>query len=75
MEGVPLLGLEYLVEVESHQGTRSPTLCLLCAKELLQPRDLASHCSSPTHRLQYLEAFFPVVRRKFARVPDLRSSC
>ena len=33
---------------------------------------MKSHLLSPSHRLRYLESFFPTVRRKFAKVPNIK---
>ena len=72
-EGVkePLIGLEYLVEVrEDGFRTNPKIICLLCSKEI-QASSIVGHLLSATHRLAYLEAFFPIARRKFSRVPNL----
>jgi len=70
-----LLGLEYLVELQESEtdlrGTRAINYCLLCDEEWWR-RDLVKHMTSPSHRLAYLDSFFPTVRRKFCRVPNLR---
>ena len=34
--------------------------------------EVKSHLISPSHRLRYLESFFPTVRVKFAKVPNIK---
>ena len=73
MKGVkePVIGLEYLVEVrEEGYRTNPKTLCLLCSKDT-QASSMVGHVLSASHRLKYLESFFPIAARKFAKVPNL----
>ena len=73
MEGVrePVIGLEYLLEVrEEGYRTNPKVLCLLCSKEVMAT-NIVAHVLSATHRLKYLESFFPIARRKFSKVPNL----
>lgn len=70
--GAALLGLEYLVEVREQEHGQWPVArCLLCHKEVALA-NLVGHVTSASHRLAYLEAFFPIVRRKFLRVANLK---
>ncbi len=43
-----------------------PRLQVLTLTEVIQ------HLLSASHRLRYLECFFPSVRRKFAKVPNIK---
>ena len=51
------------------QASRPSTLCLLCNNKELPFGNVINHLTSATHRLNYLEAFFPIVSRKFSKVP------
>jgi len=67
----PVIGVEYLIEIREDGYRSNPAvLCLLCSKEL-ECSSARGHLTSATHRLLYLECFFPIVRRKFAKVPNL----
>ena len=50
------------------QASRPATLCLLCNNKELPFGNAANHVTSATHRLNYLEAFFPIVSHKFSKV-------
>jgi len=66
-----VIGVEYLIEIREDGYRSNPAvLCLLCSKEL-ECSSVRGHLTSATHRLLYLECFFPIVRRKFAKVPNL----
>jgi len=68
-----VIGVEYLVEIREDGYRSNPVvICMLCSKELVSS-SVGGHITSPTHRLAYLECFFPIVRRKFAKVPNLNS--
>ena len=66
-----VIGLEYLLEIREDGYRSNPVvICLLCNKEF-QASTIMGHIYSATHRLTYLECFFPIARRKFAKVPNL----
>ena len=66
-----VIGLEYQLEIrEDYHRSNPSVVCLLCAKECMASAFMA-HVYSPTHRLRYLESFFPIARSKFAKVPNL----
>ena len=39
---------------------------------MLDLAEMVQHLLSASHRLRYLECFFPIVRRKFAKVPNIK---
>ena len=60
-----VIGLEYLLEVREEGYRSNPAvICLLCSKET-QANSARGHVLSATHRLTYLECFFPIVRYGF----------
>ena len=66
-----VIGLEYLLEVRGDGTRTNPTvICLLCNKES-HAHSIMGHVYSPSHRLRYLQSFFPIARQKFAKVPNL----
>jgi hypothetical protein len=40
--------------------------------QVLTLTEVIQHLLSASHRLRYLECFFPSVRRKFAKVPNIK---
>eukprot|EP00092_Neocalanus_flemingeri_P001633 GFUD01001743.1.p1 GENE.GFUD01001743.1~~GFUD01001743.1.p1 ORF type:complete len:1274 (+),score=352.69 GFUD01001743.1:59-3880(+) len=66
-----VIGVEYLVEIREDGYRSNPAvICMLCSKEI-ECSAVKGHITSATHRLTYLECFFPIVRRKFAKVQNL----
>ena len=74
--GSPLIGLEYLVEVREQGAGQPASLCLLCSKEI-PLANIVNHASYPTHRLQYLECFYPIgsLPRCSSSLPGTSCSC
>lgn len=56
--------------IQVGQASRPATLCLLCNNKELPFGNAVNHVTSATHRLNYLEAFFPIVSLKFSKVPE-----
>ena len=56
--------------IQVGQASRPATLCLLCNNKELPFGNAINHVTSATHRLNYLEAFFPIVSLKFSKVPE-----
>lgn len=53
---VPFTGLEYLLELSSHDKQEPAYLCVLCEKRG-DPRTIMDHITSYKHRLKYLVKF------------------
>lgn len=49
----PLIGLEYLLELNMHDDKEPGYLCILCEKRG-DPRTIMDHITSYKHRLKYL---------------------
>ena len=67
---VPLIGLEYLVEIIQGPNVDPTYECLLC-KTTLESKDVISCVVSARHRLKYLEKFYPTAHEKFDLEPNL----
>merc|ERR1712029_777753 len=66
----PLIGIEFLVEVEPGSNGPDPTYrCELCFTTLKHGEVITDLISS-AHRLNYLDRYYPVVYQKFQKVPD-----
>lgn len=60
IQNVPLVGLEYFVEMTDSDETRY--VCLLCPdKRPIQASSVESHVTNPNHRAKYLGLHFPKV--------------
>ena len=69
-EDVPLIGLEYLVEIIQGPNVDRTYECLLC-KTTLESKDVISCVVSARHRLKYLEKFYSTAHQKFDLEPNL----
>ena len=67
---VPLIGIEYLVEI-IHEPDRTYE-CLLCMTTL-DSKDVISDVGSAKHRLKYLEKFYSTAHKKFDLEPNIEN--
>jgi hypothetical protein len=67
---VPLIGLEYLVEIIQGPNVDPTYECLLC-KTTLESKDVISCVVSARHRLKYLEKFYSTAHKKFDLEPNI----
>lgn len=64
----PLIGLEYVLELNEDYEKESAYVCMLCDKKG-DPRTVMAHLVSYMHRLKYLERHFPITFNAINSLP------
>ncbi|XP_026284251.2 uncharacterized protein CG7065-like [Frankliniella occidentalis] len=64
----PLIGLEYVVELNDDYEKESSYVCMLCDKKG-DPRTVMAHLVSYNHRSKYLERHFPITFNAINSLP------
>lgn len=65
---LPLVGIEYIIELFDSSGKEPTYTCVLCDKRN-DPRTVIAHLTSYNHRIAYLNKHFPTVSRAFVNLP------